>query len=182
MEGSSAYVESQVSKSGKRKWTMTEDIALISCMIDLWNMDTHNADAGFKSGYLLELEKMLLEKLPNCRIKAKPHIESRLKTLKKEWAIVYDMILNTLGFGWDSTRKMAMNTMAADMKEACMMLSKSIHSDIVQEKFLELPGTLRSVDGLTSTQVRMAIQKFGNHPNYIMLFFGIDPEDRLEMV
>ncbi|OWM74763.1 hypothetical protein CDL15_Pgr004530 [Punica granatum] len=285
-----------MSKSSKRKWTMAEDAALISCMIDLRNMGSHNADAGFKSGYLPELEKMLFEKLLNSGIKAMPHIESRLKTLKREWAIVYDMMLNTSGFGWNSTRKMvtaeddthkeaapfrqrsfphfeelsmiyandratgkdaqavedilqeldiedltatveeadvnhsnpnesgntntttsgdvshahqtptdatgsasagkkrkkseadlstishAVNTMVSDMKEACMMLSKSVHSDIVQEKFLEFPGALRSVEGLTSAQVRMAIQKFGNHPNYILLFFGTEPEHRLEMI
>ncbi|OWM89103.1 hypothetical protein CDL15_Pgr026266 [Punica granatum] len=68
MDSSSASVTSEVSTSGKRKWTMAEDVALISCMIDLRNMGTHNADTGFKSGYLLELEKMLLEKLPNCEL------------------------------------------------------------------------------------------------------------------
>ncbi|OWM72011.1 hypothetical protein CDL15_Pgr017894 [Punica granatum] len=99
MEGSSASVTSQVSKSGKRKWTLAEDAVLISCMIDLRNMGTHNTNTGFKSGYLLELEKMLLEKLPNCDIKARPHIESRLKTLKREWANMHDMMLNTSGFG-----------------------------------------------------------------------------------
>ncbi|OWM81917.1 hypothetical protein CDL15_Pgr007956 [Punica granatum] len=221
---------------------------------------------------------MLLEKLSNYGIEVRPHIESRLKTLKKKWAIMYDMMLNTSGFGCDSTLKMvtaeddiweayvanratgkdaqavedilqeleiedligaaeeaevnpsnpnesanantptsrdilhahlphtedpgsassgkerkkneanfstifqAVNTMAVDMKEACMILSKSVHSDIVQEKFLELPGALHSVDGMTSAQVHVAIQKFGNHLNYIMLFFGTDLEDRLEIV
>ncbi|OWM91589.1 hypothetical protein CDL15_Pgr022338 [Punica granatum] len=81
-----------------------------------------------------------------------------------------------------STISQAVNTMAIDMKEACMMLSKSVHSNIVQEKFLELPGALCGVDGLTLVQVHMAIQRFGNHPNYILLFFGTDLEDRLEMV
>ncbi|PKI68877.1 hypothetical protein CRG98_010732 [Punica granatum] len=85
---------------------MAEDAALISCMIDLRNMGSHNVDTGFKSGYLPELEKMLFEKLSNSGIKARPHIKSRLKTLKREWAIVYDMMLNTSGFRWDSTRKM----------------------------------------------------------------------------
>ncbi|OWM77811.1 hypothetical protein CDL15_Pgr004505 [Punica granatum] len=234
-------------------------------MIDLRNMGSHNVDTGFKSGYLPELEKMLFEKLSNSGIKARPHIKSRLKTLKREWAIVYDMMLNTSGFRWDSTRKMdratgkdaqsvedilqeldiedltaaaeeadvnnsnpnesgnantptsgdvsrayqpptdatgsasagkkrkkseadfstishPVNTMASDMKEACMMLSKSVHSDIVQEKFLELSGALRSVESLTSAQVRMAIEKFGNHPNYILLFFGIELEYRLEII
>ncbi|OWM83635.1 hypothetical protein CDL15_Pgr004064 [Punica granatum] len=240
MEGSSASVTSQVSKSGKRKWTLPEDAVLISCMIDQRNMGTHNADTGFKSGYLPELEKMLLEKLTNCGIKARPHVESRLKTLKREWAIVYDMMLNIIGFGWDSTRKMVMaeddvwETYVATHKEAAPFKLRSFphfeelsmiyakgratgkdaqavedilqeleiedltgvakeadvnHSnpnesanDIYQEKFLELPRALRNVDGLTSAQVCMAIQKFSNHPNYILLFFGTEPEYCLEMV
>ncbi|OWM90963.1 hypothetical protein CDL15_Pgr019275 [Punica granatum] len=37
--------------------------------------------------------------------------------------------------------------MATEMKKACMMISKSIHSDIYQDKFLELPRALRNVDG-----------------------------------
>ncbi|PKI66431.1 hypothetical protein CRG98_013233 [Punica granatum] len=123
MEGSSASVTSQVSKSGKRTWTLAEDAVLVSCMIDLRNMGTHNADTGFKSGYLLELEKMLLEKLSNCGIKVRPHIESRLKTLKREWAIVYDMMLNTSGFGWDSTRKMV--TVEDDVWETYVAIIKT---------------------------------------------------------
>ncbi|OWM67991.1 hypothetical protein CDL15_Pgr017559 [Punica granatum] len=233
MEGGYAYVNSQVSKSGKRKWTMAEDAVLISCMIDLRNMGTHNADIGFKSGYLSELEKMLLEKLSNCGIKARPHIESLLKTLKKECAIVYDMMLNTSGFGWDSIRKMvtaeddvweayvadratgkdaqavedilqeleiedltgaaeeaevnpsypneyanantptsgnAVHTMTADMKEAYMMLSKSVHSDIVQEKFLELLGALHSVDDFST---RSHGYSKDNKVNFFVEFFGI---------
>ncbi|PKI48020.1 hypothetical protein CRG98_031613 [Punica granatum] len=278
---------------------MAEDAVIISYMIDLRNMGTHNADIGFKSGYLPELEKMLLEKLPNCGIKARPHIESRLKTLKKKWAIVYDMMLNISGFGWDSTRKMvtaeddvweayvathkeaapfrlksfshfeelsiiyakdraigkdaqavedilkefeiedltavteeadvntsnenksanantitsgdvsranlpptedpgsvssgkkwkknegdfsiisqAVNTMASDMNEACMMLSKSIHSDIVQEKFLELPGALRSVDGFISAQCCFGIYIFAA----IFLSGVMRPSSRSEII
>ncbi|PKI71314.1 hypothetical protein CRG98_008314 [Punica granatum] len=46
----------------------------------------------------------------------------------------------------------AVNSMTADMKEAWVMLSRSVHCDIVQEKLLELPGALRSVDGLTKAK------------------------------
>ncbi|OWM83242.1 hypothetical protein CDL15_Pgr012723 [Punica granatum] len=81
-----------------------------------------------------------------------------------------------------STIYEAVNTMIADMKEACVMLSKSVHFDIVQEKFLELPRALHSIDGLTSAQVCMAIRKFEKHPNEVLLFFGTNLEDLLEMV
>lgn len=52
-------------------------------------------------------ERKLLAKLPNVGLKAKPHIESRLKTLKNDFDIVHDMLTgsNTIGFGWDNARK-----------------------------------------------------------------------------
>ncbi|OWM72960.1 hypothetical protein CDL15_Pgr001074 [Punica granatum] len=70
----------------------------------------------------------------------------------------------------------------AEMKEACVILSKSVHSDILQEKLLELPNALRAVDGLSEADRRRAIRKFRNHPSEVLIFFGTDPEDRLEMV
>ncbi|XVF64245.1 hypothetical protein PTKIN_Ptkin09bG0152900 [Pterospermum kingtungense] len=98
--------DSQVSKRTNRKWNYEEDVVLVSYMVDLRNIGSYNADIGFKAGYLLELKRMLAKKLPNANIKDKPHIKSKIKTLKKEWAIVYDMVKgdNTSGFGWDSER------------------------------------------------------------------------------
>ncbi|WRX26280.1 Myb/SANT-like domain - like 10 [Theobroma cacao] len=51
---------------------------------------------------------MLPTKLPDANLKAKPHIESRIKTLKKKRAIIYDMVqgTHTSGFGWDDQRNM----------------------------------------------------------------------------
>ncbi|PIN07713.1 hypothetical protein CDL12_19716 [Handroanthus impetiginosus] len=45
--------------------------------------------------------------LPNSGLKAKPHIESRIKTLKKDFHIVYDMLNgpHTNGFGVDPIKK-----------------------------------------------------------------------------
>ncbi|MBA0632711.1 hypothetical protein Godav_001402, partial [Gossypium davidsonii] len=34
---------------------------------------------------------MLEQVLPHSMLKAKPNLESRIKTLKRDWAIVYDM-------------------------------------------------------------------------------------------
>ncbi|OMO84822.1 hypothetical protein COLO4_21831 [Corchorus olitorius] len=91
-----------------RRWFPDEDAALITAMVDMCNVGRFNVDSGFKGGYLLELERMFHESLPQANIKAKPHIESRIRTLKKEWGIIYDMIngTNTSGFGWDDHRKM----------------------------------------------------------------------------
>ncbi|MBA0721980.1 hypothetical protein Golax_009472 [Gossypium laxum] len=46
---------------------------------------------------------MLDKVLPHAMLKAKPNLESRIKTLKRDWAIVYDMRSgkNNGSFGWD---------------------------------------------------------------------------------
>ncbi|PPD98689.1 hypothetical protein GOBAR_DD04273 [Gossypium barbadense] len=101
---------SQASRGTKRKWVPEEDAALVSCMVDLHNVGTFNADTGFKAGYLNELEKMLEEALPNEMLKARPNIESRIRLLKREWSIVYDMLngQNNSGFGWDEHRQLVL--------------------------------------------------------------------------
>ncbi|CAL5360074.1 unnamed protein product [Camellia sinensis] len=74
-------------------------------MVDTGN---HKADNDFKSGFLGVLEGVLHEKLPGCGIKAKPHIESRVKTLKRDTGTVFDMVnrVGCSGFGWDSNTNM----------------------------------------------------------------------------
>ncbi|MFQ6619938.1 hypothetical protein Gotur_000392 [Gossypium turneri] len=44
---------------------------------------------------------MLEKVLPNAMLKAKPNLESRIRTLKRDWSIVYDMLSgkNNSGFG-----------------------------------------------------------------------------------
>ncbi|XP_016726246.2 uncharacterized protein At2g29880 isoform X1 [Gossypium hirsutum] len=76
-------------------------------MVDLHNAGTFNADTGFKAGYLNELEKMIEKVLPNAMLKAKPNLESRIRTLKRDWSIVYDMLIgkNNSGFGWDEHKQ-----------------------------------------------------------------------------
>ncbi|PPD70662.1 hypothetical protein GOBAR_DD32456 [Gossypium barbadense] len=98
---------SQASRGSKRKWVPEEDAALVSCMVDLHNVGTYNVDTGFKAGYLNKLERMLQTVLSNTMLKAKPNIESRIRLLKREWSIVYDMLngQNNNDFGWDEHRQ-----------------------------------------------------------------------------
>lgn len=51
---------------------------------------------------------MLKDKYPWCDSKAKPYIDLRLKTLKKEWGVGYDMIYghNSIVFGWNTIEKL----------------------------------------------------------------------------
>ncbi|PPD71031.1 hypothetical protein GOBAR_DD32094 [Gossypium barbadense] len=62
----------------------------------------------YPAGYLNELEKMLEKALPRAMLKAKPNIESRIRCLKREWSVVYDMLngQNNSGFGWDEHRQL----------------------------------------------------------------------------
>ncbi|MFQ6634337.1 hypothetical protein Gotur_010114, partial [Gossypium turneri] len=105
---SESNVSSQNSRGTKRKWVPKEDAALVSCMVNLHNVGTFNANRGFKTGYLNELEKMLEKALPNAMLKAKHNIESRIKVLKRDWSIMYDMLnrKNNSGFGWDEHRQL----------------------------------------------------------------------------
>ncbi|CAI9269445.1 unnamed protein product [Lactuca saligna] len=88
-----------------RNWTITEDVKLVETLVNMVNIGGFKADNGFKYGYLLHLENTLKEKIPNSGILGKPHIESRIKTMKKDWQVVYDMVngTNTSGFGYDSS-------------------------------------------------------------------------------
>ncbi|MBA0613236.1 hypothetical protein Godav_013714 [Gossypium davidsonii] len=69
-------------------------------------LEPFNVDSGFKAGYLNELKIMLEKVLPHAMLKAKPNLESRIRTLKRDWAIVYDMLSgkDNSGFGWDEYR------------------------------------------------------------------------------
>ncbi|KHG28997.1 50S ribosomal L3 [Gossypium arboreum] len=77
-------------------------------MVNLYNVGTFNVDMGFKADYLNELEKMLEKVLPHAMLKAKPNLELRIRTLKRDWSIVYDMLSGkkNSGFGWDEHRQL----------------------------------------------------------------------------
>ncbi|KAA3466516.1 L10-interacting MYB domain-containing protein-like [Gossypium australe] len=76
-------------------------------MVNLQNVGTINVDTGFKVGYLNELEIILEKILPHAMLKAKPNLESRIRTLKRDWAIVFDMLSrkDNSGFGWDKHKQ-----------------------------------------------------------------------------
>uniref|UniRef100_A0A5B7BF87 Myb/SANT-like domain-containing protein n=1 Tax=Davidia involucrata TaxID=16924 RepID=A0A5B7BF87_DAVIN len=103
----SSPLEDRGPGKNKKKWTEHEDEKLVEAMFNVVNTGKHRADNGFKPGFYGAVEKELNVKLPDAGIRAKPHIESRIKTMKKDFNIVYDMIYgpNTSGFGWDADKK-----------------------------------------------------------------------------
>ena len=81
-------------------------MALIEALTELCVGGDWKVDNGFRSGYLAQFEHIIKQKLPDCGIKADPHIESRLKTLKKQTLAIHDMLANSSGFSWNHEEKM----------------------------------------------------------------------------
>ncbi|KAK9096396.1 hypothetical protein Sjap_021893 [Stephania japonica] len=102
--------ESQPTKALRRKWSHMEDLALLNAMVEMVHTGVYRGDNGFKPGYLTHLEEALKTSCPTSKIKARPHIESRIKTLKRDWFIVNDMIdgvnHSSSRFGFNSTSNM----------------------------------------------------------------------------
>nr|GEW27231.1 protein ALP1-like [Tanacetum cinerariifolium] len=92
-----------------RAWTSVEDEKLVDALLTMKNTKGYKADNGFKPGYAMHLETLLKEALPDSGILAKPHIESRLKTMKQDWQVVYDMLNSTSGFGYDKEKNCVTN-------------------------------------------------------------------------
>ncbi|KAK0571848.1 hypothetical protein LWI29_000578 [Acer saccharum] len=102
--GGISEVNEQERRGGRRVWTKEEEDALLS-ILDEIVANGGRADCGsFKSGTVKNIETRMACAIPNCGLKAVPHIESKLKFWKKQYGIVYDM-LNTSGFGWNDVRK-----------------------------------------------------------------------------
>ncbi|GAB4849140.1 hypothetical protein Ancab_040157 [Ancistrocladus abbreviatus] len=110
MEG---YVATQPSQDGtsrgrgknKRYWTPQEDNVLIQALHELATNSKWKSENGFKSGYMNRLEEMILSRLPQCGLRAEPHIESRLKHWSEKYSAMAEM-LGTSEFGWDDEKKL----------------------------------------------------------------------------
>ncbi|TXG58596.1 hypothetical protein EZV62_016425 [Acer yangbiense] len=102
--GGGSQINEQDRRACRRTWTKEEEETLLSIMDEIV-ANGGRADCGsFKAGTLKIMESRLANILPNCSLRASPHIESKVKTWKKDYGVVYDMI-NTSGFGWNSVRK-----------------------------------------------------------------------------
>ncbi|KAL2931843.1 hypothetical protein RDABS01_037253, partial [Bienertia sinuspersici] len=92
-------------KRDRRICSAEEEILLIDLLYEMngtgWKVDT-----GHKSGYLTYIEKEMAKKLPNCNLKANPHIKSKVKVMKKQLTYILEIQQNGSGFGWDDEQKM----------------------------------------------------------------------------
>lgn len=89
-----------------RAWTNIEETKLVEALVIMVNTGGFRADQGFKSGYLTHLEHLLKKSMPNSGILGKPHIESKIKVMKRDWQTVHDMLnsSHTSGFSYDTVK------------------------------------------------------------------------------
>nr|GMD44060.1 Myb_DNA-bind_3 domain-containing protein [Ipomoea batatas] len=120
MDGKNSAIRRRNSTT-KRQWTKQEDAALVNCFVEIANDPTLKGENGFKTGYLLRLEKMLHLRFPGTNIKATPHIKSRYKLLKKHFLAIQEMLNKGSGFGWNDVEK-------------CVTVSKDVFDDWVKVK------------------------------------------------
>ena len=66
-----------------RNWSKIEDAKLVDALVNMVNVGGYKADNGFKSGYLQHLKQALKISLSDSNILGEPHIESKIKTMKK---------------------------------------------------------------------------------------------------
>ncbi|KAG6531227.1 hypothetical protein ZIOFF_005017 [Zingiber officinale] len=90
-------VESSMSPKIKRKtqstkglWTKQEDVALVDCLVDLSKDSAWKSENGFRTGYLVHLEKLMAAKLPSTDIglrnKEFPHLDDLMFMWGKDHA------------------------------------------------------------------------------------------------
>ncbi|KAF4361705.1 hypothetical protein F8388_026395 [Cannabis sativa] len=90
---SNSNVDQRGRGKNKHYWTLEQDNALIVCLLELSRNLTRRADCGFKNSYLQQMESMLEAKLLDSNLKASPHIESRIKTLKGKYYCLAELLL-----------------------------------------------------------------------------------------
>ncbi|XP_062113924.1 uncharacterized protein At2g29880-like [Humulus lupulus] len=96
-----------IPRKKKHQWTSIEDSKLVECLLELVNSGKWKAENGtFKTSNLQQLEKWICEKILHCGLKTQPHIDSRIKILKKQFHAISEMLgPSTSGFGWNEELK-----------------------------------------------------------------------------
>ncbi|XP_058217311.1 uncharacterized protein LOC131328380 [Rhododendron vialii] len=103
MDNQQVHVPTTKSSKTRRVWRKSEEDALIKIMVTEM-CDKWKAENGFKPGFFTLVEKEMDKVMPESKIKASPHIDSKVKYWRKTYAKLTD-ILKLSGFGWDHVNK-----------------------------------------------------------------------------
>ncbi|XP_031381447.1 uncharacterized protein LOC116196064 isoform X2 [Punica granatum] len=102
-EKSSWRDSGRANKRDRRVWTAEEENSLFDALEDLIGRGMRAENGFFKPGYMSMVERALEAKCPGSGLKCNPHIESKMKNLKKLYHLIAD-IREQSGLGWDSER------------------------------------------------------------------------------
>ncbi|KAH9622977.1 hypothetical protein KSS87_017516 [Heliosperma pusillum] len=101
-----AEIEPNSEKISPRRWTVEEDTLMVELLLSLHLDGKWKAEGGFKSGYLMHLEKLISQKMPDAGLRA-ANIESRLGYLKKRFNALLEIKQKGSGFRWNDSLKMS---------------------------------------------------------------------------
>ncbi|TQD95513.1 hypothetical protein C1H46_018869 [Malus baccata] len=96
--------QSSQPKGSRRVWKQYEEDALLSILEEAVVKNLRCDNNCFKPGTMTQFETAIKLKCPDANIKAIPHIDSKMRSWKKDYAIVYDMV-NKTSFAWNDVRK-----------------------------------------------------------------------------
>lgn len=89
--GSSNQNEEQGKEGNRHIWTKYKENALLCVLEDLVAQGYSAANGQFKPSTTSVIEKTLSTFCPTLGLKVNPHIESKMKNLKKHHSIIFDM-------------------------------------------------------------------------------------------
>lgn len=90
--------------SRRRTWTVREEEVLINAFKDIvqsgWKCEN-----GFRTGYLMVLEKAMVKVFPDTDLRSDPHINSKIHVWRKFHGSLSSM-LSRFDFGWNEATHM----------------------------------------------------------------------------
>lgn len=113
-------------------------------MIDAFYLiiaDGYKHDNGqYRNGYVLELEKYIIKVFPTTDLREKPHIESKIKTWRKQWGSIYTA-LATSGIARNASQKM----LTIDDEDVWTQICKVRHFTILFINICDVMNTFNSL-------------------------------------